>query len=140
MSMVQVRPGNQDANETGGAGGKTRIQLHAIEARFINAYEKVLARDGTTASLAKILNCSESYVRMMYKHHQLRPLKPSNRPWGGRRAGAGRKKGSRNRDTMMIEQYYDNKTNSLEVGISSQTRLTKKDYWQYTKSSANNTR
>lgn len=131
-NIAQVCPGYQDANKMDKTNTKKR--LHTIEARFIQAYEKELIKGGTTASLAKRLNCSESYVRMMYKHHQLPPLKPSHRPWGGARPGAGRKNGSRNKDPMLQEQYCDNKTNSVEVGIFSNVTVTKRDIWQYTQS------
>lgn len=104
------------------------------EDQFKEAYHHILEKDGTTDDLARLLNCSESYVRILYKKFKLNSLRSSDREWGGRRKGAGRPRGKKNRDPSMREQYYDCKTNSLEIGLTNSVRVTKRDWWQYTHS------
>lgn len=102
--------------------------------QFKEAYYHILNKDGTTEDLARLLDCTESYIRILYKKFKVTPLRSSIRKRGGKRTGAGRPKGNKNRDPTMMEQYFDNKTNSIEVGISSSVRVTKRDWWQYTQS------
>lgn len=111
-----------------------RRRIETKEHQFEEAYNHILGKDGTTEDLARLLDCTDSYVRILYKKFKVTPLRSSDRKRGGKRTGAGRPKGSKNKDPAMIEQYFDNKTNSIEVGISSTVRVTKRDWWQYTQS------
>lgn len=50
---------------------------------------------------------------------------------GGTRRGAGRPKGSKNKDPMLEQQRIDQAANSAEVGIRKHTYVGSGDYYRY---------